>query len=271
MKEAQVLINASKISRSINPTPLLEADEVGLTQVYLRRYFAALPLGSSCLPTLTLSMIGRLRLQLSMRTGKALPTTELQPADDFALLAGQSCISSWSLSRRPLFLCPVCSPQESHLILISANAIDDPAHLQRALALVTHALGPSAHSYRLRLLALLLARLLAAPGLAKAQYRALGIKSVQIDTLGHVMGNRETTFCVGQIEEEGSAVGGRVERERFYEMGEREGREMRVQALQMGAFSKVRSSFFTSLLTFDVMHRRNCREGGELMRSNVGE
>lgn len=58
--------------------------------------------------------------------GKSLPDTELQPADDLAILAGHAFVSAWSHSK-------------------------DESHLYSAVAILEYASGVSKQSYRIRL------------------------------------------------------------------------------------------------------------------------
>lgn len=59
--------------------------------------------------------------------GKSLPDTELQPADDLAILAGQAFVAAWTLDK-------------------------DEAHLHNAVAILEYASARSKQSYRIRLL-----------------------------------------------------------------------------------------------------------------------
>ncbi len=76
MKATQRVINGSKVARYLAPVTDA-AGESSAAAAYLARYFEALPIG------------------------KGLPATELQPADDFALLACQALVAAWDHSSKP--------------------------------------------------------------------------------------------------------------------------------------------------------------------------
>ncbi|KII88399.1 hypothetical protein PLICRDRAFT_54238 [Plicaturopsis crispa FD-325 SS-3] len=153
--------NASTIStdirRAINIQKLLrynlsEAEstpdaELVRAQEYLTRYIAGLELG------------------------KDLPGTELQPADDFAILAAQALVSAW-------------------------HATKDEAHLFKAVTVLEFAATKSIHSYQIRLLLVRIYRLLGAPSQALDHYRLLDVKQVQNDTLSHFILSRASTFSL---------------------------------------------------------------------------
>ena len=87
------VINATKIARYLAP-PYEEAAQVAIAAAELKRYLETLPIGELRLPGTRL-----LRTALTDDlTGKDLPTTDLQPADDFALLAAQAFVSAGTLS-----------------------------------------------------------------------------------------------------------------------------------------------------------------------------
>ncbi|KAF8636586.1 hypothetical protein AX17_003397 [Amanita inopinata Kibby_2008] len=100
-----------------------------------------------------------------------LPDSELQPADDLAILAGNSFVSLWKLT-------------------------NDEDHLFKAAALLEYALTKSTQSFQSRLILIRLYRLLGAPSLALEHYRAMRIKQVQHDTLSHLILSRASTFSL---------------------------------------------------------------------------
>jgi N-terminal acetyltransferase B complex non-catalytic subunit len=74
--EVQKVINVDKLLRyGLSPSEVTVEAEKELVKTYIQHYHEALPLGAS------------------------LPSTELQPADDFALLAGNTFVNLWHLSK----------------------------------------------------------------------------------------------------------------------------------------------------------------------------
>lgn len=141
-------ININKIHRY-----LLSVDEVTIESessflaLYINQYAQSLPLG------------------------KDLPTTELQPADDLALLAGSNFISLWKLT-------------------------NDEKYLVDAVIFLEYALSKSINSFQTRLLLIRIYRLLGASSLAIEHYRALQVKQVQNDTLSHFILSRASNFSL---------------------------------------------------------------------------
>ncbi|KAK0228730.1 actin cytoskeleton organization protein [Armillaria fumosa] len=106
-----------------------------------------------------------------LRLGKGLPTTELQPADDLAILAGHAFISLWVLS-------------------------NDEKYLLNTVSLLEFASSKSKQSFRIRLMLIRLYRILGAPSLALEHYRAMRIKQIQNDTLSHFLFSRSSIFSL---------------------------------------------------------------------------
>ncbi|KAK0463946.1 actin cytoskeleton organization protein [Desarmillaria tabescens] len=106
-----------------------------------------------------------------LQLGKDLPTTELQPADDLAILAGHAFISLWVLSK-------------------------DEKYLLNAVSLLEFASSRSKQSFRIRLMLIRLYRILGAPSLALEYYRAMRIKQIQNDTLSHFLFSRSSIFSL---------------------------------------------------------------------------
>ncbi|GAA6051881.1 hypothetical protein JCM3770_005517, partial [Rhodotorula araucariae] len=188
---ATKVINAHKVLRYLAPPPSV-GDEQAHVDEFMRRYFDALPLG------------------------KDLPPTELQPADDFVLLAAQALVSAFHLSH-------------------------DRSHLERALVVAEHALQRSKYKYQLRILAINLLRLLGASSAALAHYRVFGVKNIQHDTLSHLVLARGVTFAIeqGGNRAEAGVWEEMLNTEAWYAGGQREAREMVVKAFSYGAFGKV--------------------------------
>ncbi|KIM49319.1 hypothetical protein M413DRAFT_438506 [Hebeloma cylindrosporum] len=148
VSELRRLINAYKLLRYT----LVESDitvdtELERAAAYVKAYFQALPLG-----------VG-------------LPSTELQHADDFALLAGNAYVNIWKLT-------------------------GNDCHLLNAIYLLEFAVTKSKQSFLTRLILIRIYRLLGAPALALEHYRIMQIKQVQHDTLSHLILSRATAFSL---------------------------------------------------------------------------
>ncbi|GJN88621.1 hypothetical protein Rhopal_001587-T1 [Rhodotorula paludigena] len=184
------VINAQKVLRYLAPEATAD-EEKATAEGSIQRYYEALPLG------------------------KDLPATELQPADDFALLAGQAYVSAYQLSR-------------------------DRSYLERAVVLIDQALLRSKYKYQLRILLLSLLRQLGASSLSLAHYRPFGVKNIQHDTLSHLVLARGATFAIeGGAQKEAGVFETVLVTEGWYGSGRREAREMVVKALDCNAYSKV--------------------------------
>ncbi|KAK2466858.1 hypothetical protein APHAL10511_001116 [Amanita phalloides] len=108
---------------------------------------------------------------LGLQIGLNLPSSELQPADDLAILAGHSFVMLWTLT-------------------------NDEGYLFRATSLLEFVLTKSTQSFQSRLILIRLYRLLGAPSLALEHYRALHVKQIQHDTLSHLILSRASTFSL---------------------------------------------------------------------------
>ncbi|KDR81676.1 hypothetical protein GALMADRAFT_58678 [Galerina marginata CBS 339.88] len=145
------LINSYKLTRYSLPESEITADkELDRVATYTRFYFEGLALGAG------------------------LPSTELQPADDLVLLAGNTYVNLWKLT-------------------------GDDCHLLDAVYLLEYALTKSKQSFLTRLILIRLYRLLGAPSLALEHYRIMQIKQVQHDTLSHLILSRASTFSLASI------------------------------------------------------------------------
>ncbi|BGP30008.1 mitochondrial distribution and morphology [Rhodotorula toruloides] len=186
---ATEVINACKLLRYLSDDPVDAAQEKSEAEKHIKRYFDTLPLG------------------------KDLPPTELQPADDFALLAGQAYVSAYHLSH-------------------------DRSYLERALVLLDHVLLRSKYKYQVRILTINILRLLGASSAALAHYHFFGVKNIQYDTLSHLVMSRGATFAI----ESGKDVGVFEEAlatSTWYASGQREAHEMVVKAFNNNALSKI--------------------------------
>lgn len=109
-----------------------------------------------------------------MFKGKNLAKTELQPADDLAILATSSFISLHLLTR-------------------------SRSYLSCAVSVLEFALVRSPQGFQHRLLLIRLYRLLGAPSVALEHYRKLNIKQVQQDTMVHFILGRCFTFSLAAV------------------------------------------------------------------------
>ncbi|KAF8511363.1 N-acetyltransferase B complex non catalytic subunit-domain-containing protein [Gautieria morchelliformis] len=147
------LSNSCKLRRvTLCPEEITIESELESLQQLIRHYHNALPLG------------------------KALPKTDLQPADDLAVLVGEVFVSLWSIS-------------------------NDPTHISNAAIFLESALTRSKHNYQFRLMLIRLYRLLggSSPCLALEHYRTLNPKQMQTDTLSHLILSRAATFSLAAI------------------------------------------------------------------------
>ncbi|GAA5970754.1 hypothetical protein JCM21900_002379 [Sporobolomyces salmonicolor] len=218
LSQAQRVINALKIARflAVDPT---EETERAAAEDYLFRYFETLPLG------------------------RDFPVTELQPADDFALLAGQAFVSAYHLSH-------------------------DRSYLERALVVLDHALVRSKYKYQIRILHINLLRLLGASSVALTHYRTFGVKNIQYDTLSHLVLNRGATFAIDAGKEAGVHDEVLVT-SRWYKAGQKEAAEMCVKAFTYNNSSKIEdftefrqrldNSLQKSLVTVETLRTRLVR------------
>ena len=123
-----------------------------------------------------------------LKLGTNLPSTELQIADDLAILSGNVFVNLWKLT-------------------------SDEQYLLKAVTLLEFALTRSKQSFQTRLILIRLYRLLGmgvyhsacfsingsppgAPSLALEHYRAMNVKQVQLDTLSHFILSRASTFSL---------------------------------------------------------------------------
>ncbi|GAC94257.1 actin cytoskeleton organization protein [Pseudozyma hubeiensis SY62] len=143
-------ISIAKITRTLQSSEsLTEESEATLAAALLTQYLDGLSVGAS------------------------LPETEMQPADDLALLGVQALLSAYKLSH------------------------GKPVYLQQTIALLEHALTKSKKGYQLRMLLIRSYILVGAFDRASIHYGLLGLKSVQADTLSHLISERCSVFsCV---------------------------------------------------------------------------
>ncbi|KAI0721082.1 N-acetyltransferase B complex non catalytic subunit-domain-containing protein [Cerioporus squamosus] len=106
-----------------------------------------------------------------LQLGKDLPSYELQPADDLAILAAQTFVNVW-------------------------RRTGDQVPLYNAVVLLEYATTKSKMSYQIRLHFIRIYRLLGLPSLALEHYRGINVKQVQNDTLSHFLLSRASTFSL---------------------------------------------------------------------------
>ncbi|KAF4576791.1 hypothetical protein EYR36_004771 [Pleurotus pulmonarius] len=148
INELQRRINVHKLFRFNLATSQLTLEaETTRASLYFTEYLQALPLGAN------------------------LPNTELQPADDLAILAGCAYVNLWTISK-----------EEKYLYI--------------AASLLEYGLLKSNASFLMRLMLVRIYRLLGAPTLALEHYRAIQTKQVQHDTLSHFILSRASTFSL---------------------------------------------------------------------------
>ncbi|CDR99997.1 related to MDM20-non-catalytic subunit of the NatB N-terminal acetyltransferase [Sporisorium scitamineum] len=140
-------VSIAKITRTVQPSETLtEQSEAKLAAELLKQYLDGLSVGAS------------------------LPETEMQPADDFALLGVQALLSAYQLSGGKL------------------------VYLQQTIALLEFALTKSKKAYQLRMLLVRSYVLAGAFDRASMHYGLIGLKSVQTDTLSHLISERCSAF-----------------------------------------------------------------------------
>ncbi|KAK4058726.1 mitochondrial distribution and morphology [Microbotryomycetes sp. JL221] len=207
LNQAMQAINAAKIERTTTPA-LNSEKEIEKANEFLERYFNALPLG------------------------KGLPPTELQPADDFAILAAQ---------------CLVAAYYKAH----------DRSLLERAIVILEYVLLRSKYRYQARILLINILRLLGASSSSVHHFKLLNLKSIQLDTLSHLVLSRSATFgVVNQSKDDNGLVGIATSSIRFHEIGTNEATEMIVRAFNLNTFSKVEDFVtFTDRLRHSLSHQ----------------
>ncbi|TKY87529.1 hypothetical protein EX895_003543 [Sporisorium graminicola] len=140
-------ISIAKITRTVQPSDTLtEQSEAQLASELLKQYLDGLSVGAS------------------------LPETEMQPADDLALLSVQALLSAYRLSGGKL------------------------VYLHQTIALLEFALTKSKKAYQLRMLLIRIYVLAGAFDRASVHYGLIGLKSVQNDTLSHLISERCSAF-----------------------------------------------------------------------------
>ena len=133
---------------------------------YLKYYLEALPLGAH------------------------LPSTELQPADDLALLAGNALVNLWTLTNHDAHLLNVV-----YLLEFGLTKSKQSFLMRLILIRIYRILGKVPFFTTSRLVTMYFS-ILGAPSLALEHYRAMNIKQVQHDTLSHLILSRASTFSL---------------------------------------------------------------------------
>lgn len=111
----------------------------------------------------------------SLPIGKDLPKTEMQPGDEYVLLASQALIHA------------------GHLCRAEGGGEGADQNILLAIVILKAALIYSPKGYRLRVLLIRLLLQCGAIDLARKEYEEIGIKSIQHDTLGWLIVNRAST------------------------------------------------------------------------------
>ncbi|KAH7889369.1 N-acetyltransferase B complex non catalytic subunit-domain-containing protein [Phlebopus sp. FC_14] len=146
--DVQRLINVRKLQRYKLSKSHISADlESARGMQYLTEYMDGLSLGAE------------------------LPVTELQPADDLAILAAHAFVNVWKL-----------------------NGAEEA--LYHAVVILEFSLTKSQMSYQMRMMLIRIYRILGAPSLALEHYRLMNVKQVQNDTLSHLILTRALTFSL---------------------------------------------------------------------------
>ncbi|KAH8106992.1 actin cytoskeleton organization protein [Cristinia sonorae] len=145
--------------------------------------------------------------------GKNLPDTELQPADDIAILAGQTFVSAWKSSQ-------------------------DESHLHNAVSILEYASARSKQSYRIRLLLIRIYQLLGAPSLALEHYRLMNVKQVQTDTLSHLVLSRAATYSLSALGDI-TYMSECMESSQIYMSNSQETAEFIARAFQMEKYTQI--------------------------------
>ncbi|TCD64660.1 hypothetical protein EIP91_003821 [Steccherinum ochraceum] len=145
--------------------------------------------------------------------GKSLPDTELQPADDLAILAGHAFVSAWTQSK-------------------------DEAFLHSAVSILEYGSARSKQSYRIRLLLIRLYHLLGAPSLALEHYRLMNVKQVQTDTLSHLVLSRASTYSLSALGDI-TYMSECMESSQIYMNNSQETAEFIVKAFELQKYSQV--------------------------------
>jgi N-terminal acetyltransferase B complex non-catalytic subunit len=113
--------------------------------------------------------------------GKDLVSTDLQPADDLAILAATALLTAYHLATQD----PSTEATESYLL--------------DTITLLEFASQKSRWAYPSRFLLVRLYRLLGAPSLSSQHYGMANLKSIQFDTLSHHILTRASTFSLGSV------------------------------------------------------------------------
>lgn len=116
--------------------------------------------------------------------GANLVATDLQPADDLAVLAASALINAHHISLQNKDT-PPATPEEAQALLLDTIALLEYTSLK------------SRWCYGSRFLLVRLYRLLGAPSLAYQNYNMANLKSIQHDTLSHNILSRASIFSLG--------------------------------------------------------------------------
>lgn len=219
-------MNAVKLQRALqNKDELTAASETHFALQCMRLYLSALPIG------------------------KSLPKTEMQPSDDFALLAAQALIHASALQR-------------------AGREEGWRASLQLVCAILHVALTHSPKGYRPRILLIRVLLQFGAIDAARVQFDALGVKGIQYETLGWVLAGRfahSTVMLPPGSEQERDLLSSMRRMRSVWHEARTQVPAMVCKALEHGTFSRVEEMLdFASRLDNSIARRLHAVEAARL-------
>lgn len=238
LNTVQQTINILKLQRLSSSSDATTIDsELQFAKHCLKLYIEALPLG------------------------KELVSTELQPADDLALLAASALLNAYYIQ------CQGQAPSEETPALAQDKFV---ALLLDALVVLEQGASKSRWAYPFRLLLVRLYRLLGAPALALQNFTMANLKGIQHDTLSHHVLSRASTFSLGSAGDL-SLINECVESSQIYAIHGVDVSEQLVKAFQFERYSqiaefvlledKVENSLQRDLTKLEHFRMKNVHEG----------
>lgn len=137
---------------------------------------------------------------------------------------------------------------------------DQRAYLVKAIAILEVAIARSKYKYQIRILLINLLQLLGASSLALSHYRLLDTKSVQLDTLSHLVMDRASTFSVVTTGTQGGLAEEGLSAASWYKTGLHESVEMPVRAFSFGNHVKVSAGRSRTLDGAQVSNESPCTD-----------
>lgn len=159
----QASITAECVRRNLQRNYGSTEEELSQGHRFAKAYFSALNFGKDNLPT------------------------DLQPADDLALLAAHCYLGAWTTT--------------------TSNTASSSAHLELAIAILEFAVRRSKYRYQIRVLLIRLYRLAGAQDLALKRYLELEPKQIQLDTLSFWAAERGSMFSADPVAVAGKGDG----------------------------------------------------------------